>query len=53
MTVKIKLRCQLRWTQQANCQWAKGDNYPHSECLAPAGDYCRQRNAKPQKRIYH
>jgi len=41
-----KYRCQLKWSEQANCQYAKGDNRPHSECLAPDSYYCKVRNAK-------
>lgn len=41
-----KPRRQVPWSQQAGCQWAKGDNYPNSECLAPADNECRQRNTK-------
>ena len=41
-----KPRCQLNWSQQAGCQYAKGDNYPHSECLAPLDNDCRLQNTK-------
>ncbi len=46
MAAERKHRCQLKWTQQANCPYAKGDNRPHSECLAPNGDICKQHNAR-------
>ncbi len=48
MAIK-KPRCQLKWSAQANCQYAKGDNMPHSECLAPLDNNCRLRNTKWQK----
>ena len=44
---KEVVRCHLPWQSQANCQYAKGDKYPHSECLAPKDNICRQQNAKP------
>lgn len=46
MTAERKYRCQFRWSEQAGCQYAKGDNIPHSECLAPDDYPCKKRNTR-------
>ena len=40
-----KYRCQLPWSLQAGCSYAKGDNNPHSECLAKPDFYCKKANS--------